>query len=232
MQQRFAIYYAPSRDSLLCQFGCRWLGRDPENACHSPRFAVPGFTREELVTLTSSPSQYGFHATLKAPFHLTAGKTDAELHEALRSYAAALRAFALPPLALDRLGGFLALRPSAPSADLQQLADGCVEGFDRFRRPTDETELRRRNQSNLTERQTELLNRFGYPYVLDQFRFHLTLTERLSAADAGRLHPWLEFELGAALAQQQVVKDLCLFVQDAAGEAFRLERRYAFGAAS
>jgi hypothetical protein len=104
-----------------------------------------------------------------------------------------------------------------------------VRHFERFRRPTDPTELQRRRTSGLTQRQEALLGEFGYPYVFDQYRFHLTLTGRLDNETAARLRPWLELELGPVLLHQERVAELCVFVQDAADSLFRLDRRSPFG---
>jgi hypothetical protein len=71
-----------------------------------------------------------------------------------------------------------------------------------------------------------LLAQFGYPFALDQFRFHMTLTERLPPDDANRLRPWLAQHLSLPLAAPVRCDDLCLFVQERPGEAFRLLQRF------
>ena len=231
MTKRYAIYFAPPATSPLWQFGCRWLGRDAEQDCLLPRFSVPGFNREEIEKLTAPPRVYGFHGTLKPPFLLVKGNPELELHDALQSFAQGMRPFTLPLLQLDRIRGFFALHTTTRCEALHRLADSCVEQFDRFRRVSEESELRGRRIVGLTERQEALLEQYGYPYVFDQFHFHLTLTERLDNETAARLRPWLEFELGAVLTQPESVRELCLFVQDKAGDMFRIERRLAFGSA-
>ena len=230
MTKRYAIYYSPASNSPLWQFGCRWLGRDPEQNCDWSRYSVPGFTTQEMDALTSSPRQYGFHATLKPPFRLASGTTEEDLYGSVKAFSRECQPFILPPLQFDRLGGFLALRPATRSDPLHALADACVRQFERFRRPTDPTELQGRRTSGLTQRQEALLGEFGYPYVFDQYRFHLTLTGRLDNETAARLRPWLELELGPVLLHQERVAELCVFVQDAADGLFRLDHRTPFGA--
>jgi putative phosphonate metabolism protein len=229
MSKRFAIYFAPQADGPLWRFGCRWLGRDPEQDRRLAPYDVPGFTVKELDAITASPRAYGFHGTLKPPFLLANGTTEAELRSAVQEFAKSVRPFTLPPLRLAHLRGFLALQPATRCDALHRLADACVQQFDRFRRLPEEAELRSRRMAGLTQRQEVLLGQFGYPYVLDQFHFHLTLTGRLDNELSARLLPWLEFELGAALMQAERVHELCLFVQDRAGDMFRLEQRFAFG---
>ena len=48
-----------------------------------------------------------------------------------------------------------------------------------FARPPGAAELERRRKAGLSAAQEKMLLRWGYPYVLDEFRFHLTLTGRL-----------------------------------------------------
>lgn len=183
-----------------------------------------------ISQLTASPRHYGLHATLKAPFRLSEDAGEEALKDALRAFAAQRRVFAMPPLEVAVLGGFLALRPAQPSAALQALAAECVTQFDRFRRPADAQETGRRLAAGLDARQQALLAQWGYPYVLDQFRFHLTLTDRLDAPERERLQTWLEDYFAPALEQALRCDHLCLFVEsDARG--FRLVARFAFTAA-
>jgi hypothetical protein len=136
--------------------------------------------------------------------------------------------FLLPSLEVASLSRFLALRPATVSPELQALADDCVTEFDYFRQRAGEDELGRRRAAGLSGRQEELLTRYGYPYVLDQFRFHLTLTERLAEADADRLIPFLQDYFRDALREPVRVAGLCLFVQDHPDAPFRLGRRLTF----
>jgi hypothetical protein len=164
---------------------------------------------------------------LKAPFRLAAEESPARLCDALAGFALERAAFALPALKVGSLSGFLALLPTARSEALHGLADDCVRAFDRFRRPADGSELARRRSAGLSERQDALLARFGYPYVLDEFRFHLTLTERLQPDDSTVLEPWLEQHFLAALREPIVVADLCLFVQERPDVPFCILQRFA-----
>jgi 2'-5' RNA ligase len=189
---------------------------------------VPGYSLPRLQELTHVPGLYGFHATLKAPFRLSEGHTPASLREALRRFAAQRSSFTLPPMEVTLLSGFLALCTVERCAALHALADDCVLVFDAFRRAPDAHELSRRRASPLSARQDTLLQQYGYPYVLEAYRFHMTLTQRLEPLDAQVLQPWLADYLSAGLREPAAVDAICLFVQDRPGVAFRLADRFPF----
>ena len=226
MNARYAIYYAPSPDTPLWHEGCRWLGRDPQRDVPLDRPQVPGYPLTRLQALTTSPALYGLHATLKAPFRLAKGCTPYSLREALGRFAAHRSSFTVPQLEVIEVSGFLALCPVERCAALHALADDCVTVFDEFRRAPDAEELARRRAFRLNPLQDVYLQRYGYPYVLEAYRFHITLTERLDSADAQKLRPWLSDFLSEALCEPAVVDTVCLFVQESPGTAFRLTDRF------
>jgi putative phosphonate metabolism protein len=181
---RFAIYAAPGVRSadpvgvLLRQRAEQWLGRSVSPHPVTP--AVPvGWTRAAIDAMTANARRYGFHATLKPPFRLAEGRAPEELDAAVARFAAGRAAAVIPRLTLERLGGFFALVPGTEAPGLNALADEVVTAFDDFRADPTEAELARRDQASLTPRQRELLDTWGYPYVLDEFQFHLTLTDRI-----------------------------------------------------
>lgn len=231
MTVRYAIYFAPGRDSPLWQVGCRWLGRDPETGAELAPPAVPQRNIEGWRAATASARRYGFHATLKAPFRLAVGRTEGELVQAIDAFAAGQRAFALPRLEVAELGEFLALRPAETSDRLVALAAQCVTQLDVFRRAPQPDETARRLASGLTPRQTALLAQWGYPFVLDEYRFHLTLTDRLAADMRAELEAWLAQYLRAALEAPVLVDQVALFIERQAGGEFVLARRFALCAA-
>lgn len=212
MTGRFAIYAVPGvrpTDTIgtpLRQRAERWLGR---SITHDPITAAtpatpPGWTRAAVDAITVSARRYGFHGTLKAPLRLAPGRTLEELDDAVARFAAAHPAATVRSLTLANLGGgFFALVPGAADPALSALADDVVTAFDDFRAPPTEAELARRHQAPLTPRQRDLLAAWGYPYVLDEFRFHLTLTDRIPpperpAVDRA-LRDWFARDLGADL---------------------------------
>ena len=224
-ERRWAIYAAPARGSALAAWGTAWLGRDAESGAAVPRPALPGWTAEAVARVTEFPRHYGLHATLKPPFRLAAGETEAGLREALAGFAEGRAASPPVRLRLASLGGFLALLPDGDAAPLCRLADNCVERFDRFRAPPSAEELARRRVARLSAREEAHLERWGYPYVFDTFRFHITLSGSLPEEERRRLAVSLAPLLAPVLAEPFAVRDLALFVSEAGG-AFRLARRF------
>ena len=212
MTGRFAIYAVPgsgptdAAGTLLRAKAEQWLGRSVAGDPVAP--GVPaGWTRAAVDAITASARRYGFHATLKAPFRLAEGRTQQELDAALARFAAGRAGADVPRLSLARLGGFFALVPGAAAAELHALADEVVAGFDGFRAPATAAELARRDPASLTARQRELLKAWGYPYVLDEFRFHLTLTDRIPAGQQSAvertLSGWFAASLGATVPRRR-----------------------------
>ncbi|WP_343717787.1 DUF1045 domain-containing protein [Inquilinus sp.] len=180
MTRRYAIYFAPPSGSALAELGAELLGRDPETGEARPQPRLDGIDPDRFHAITEDARHYGFHATLKAPFPLAEGVSGEALHAAAEAFAAGRAPAAGPALTLASIGGFLALVPSADAPEVHALADACVEAFDRFRAPLTAAELERRRRSPLTPAQDAHLERWGYPYVFDEFRFHMTLTARLT----------------------------------------------------
>jgi hypothetical protein len=223
---RIAFYYAPSLDDPLHEAGSTWLGRD----------TIAGSKLQpdlpEIAAITAEARRYGFHATLKPPMRLVAGKTlDDALNEAA-ALAATLRPFALPPLAVADLHGFLALRETAPSAELQALADACVAWLDGLRAPPQAAELQRRRSAQLSSPREANLRRWGYPDVFATWQFHMTLTRRLSDAERGFWQSQAEEHFAAALGQERIVSEISVFSENAAGAPFSLIERIPFGKAA
>lgn len=227
---RYAIYYAPHGDGPLWAFGSAWLGRDAATNSSVERPCLPGdYPPARLPEITREPWLYGFHATLKSPFALASGITEVRLIQTLRAFTASRRPFQLPPLQLDELSGFLALTLANTPPALHALADDCVRVFDPFRLPPDAAEIARRRHCGLTARQEELLLRWGYPFVMDEWQFHLTLTSRLEADERVLVRNGLAPLLAPLLRQALVVDSVCLFRQDQLLSPFRLVERYRFG---
>jgi putative phosphonate metabolism protein len=230
MNVRYAIYAVPPVDQPLWRMASTWLGRDPQAGGESLPNLPLWLTRERWREITKDARHYGFHGTLKPPMALAGGRTPDGLDAALSLFASDFAA--LPPLGLQvaTIGGFLALVPREPSAALKRLADLAVERFDRFRAPSTEEELARRRQVPLSTRQEEYLARWGYPYVFDEYRFHMTLTSRLPDAERVRVAAHLSDFLAPALVQPTLLT-MALFVQDRPETPFRLVRRFRLGAA-
>lgn len=227
---RYALYYAPRSGEGLAVTASQWLGRDAENGQARPLRPVPGIAMDRLIAITAEPRLYGFHGTLKAPIGLVDGASERDFLEAAGRFAAGGRAFAIPSLELAELSGFLALVPAVRCAELQDLADRCVVEFDEFRRPADSAELARRRGAGLTPRQDELLMRWGYPYVLEQWRFHLTLTARLpDDMERATMAALLRQRFAGFVDRPLPVSDLCVFRQPGPGRPFVVLARFRLG---
>jgi len=204
----------------LAEFGARWLGWDVARGVAATQPDLPG-----LDAVTMAPRKYGFHGTLKPPFRLAKGRNLAELEHAVASLAAAT-----PPATCDRLqlavlGRFLALTPHGDITGIAHLAGACVTKLDMFRAPASEAELARRRTAGLSPAQDALLVKWGYPYVLDEFRFHLTLTAALPENEIARWTALAETHL-PPLAAPFVMDDIALAGERPDG-AFELIHRYA-----
>lgn len=216
---RYAIYFCPRRETALARFGARWLGYDVESGRDlGPR-------RPDWKATLAEPARYGFHATLKAPFHLGLGADLGSLIEAVRRLAGGWRAHPALPLELRAIGNFLALVPSAPVPALQALAAACVLELDEFRAPMTDRDLARRRVDSLNPRQRAYLELYGYPYVLDEFRFHMTLSAALPEARRAELMAELGPLVNAALAGAPALLDLCIVEEAAPGASFRIIER-------
>lgn len=227
MMRRYAIYFTPADDTALARFGWWWLGRRAEDAAGT--LPELGLERAWQARTIAEARSYGFHATLKPPFRLAEGWQAADLRRALTDFAAGYPAFRTDPLVLEDLKGFLALRPAGDPQAIQDLAAVCVEQFDAFRAPPTEAELQRRLAAPLTDRHRELLARWGYPYVFDQFRFHMTLTCRLDVAERDQLRAVLAAPLVPVLAAPVAFDGLTLFEQAGPGEPFLRTGVFPFG---
>jgi hypothetical protein len=175
MTARYAIYYAPEPGDPLELAAASWLGRDALSSAHMTRPQLPALRNIDLQELTKSPRHYGFHATLKAPFALHEDQSEAALIEAVDAFCATYPAFEaeIAPMALSV---FIAFRLTSDSKAMQALHEACVREFEPFRAPLTPADIARRRKANLSVLQDERLVAFGYPYIFEDFRFHMTLT--------------------------------------------------------
>jgi putative phosphonate metabolism protein len=216
--KRYAIYYAPEAGDFA-DFAASWLGWDAEagTARTHPDLPLP------VAELTATPRKYGIHATLKPPFRLNFSVND--LDAALLELSGRLAPVNLDGLELAQLASFLALRPVGDLAALHDLAAAVVTGLDHLRAPLTPAERARRRPEALSDHQRDLLDRWGYPYVLDEFRFHITLTGSLSAPRLAEVQTVLRPILEPILPRPFPIRQICLFGEAEDGR-FHLMRRY------
>ncbi|CUH64805.1 putative phosphonate metabolism protein [Thalassovita gelatinovora] len=220
--KRFAIYYAPEAGALA-DFGAAWLGWDLTAGRPGTHPQIDGL---DIAALTATPRKYGLHATVKPPFRLAEGTDFKALSAAAQTLCAAQPPVRLEGLALTRLGGFLALTVTGDTTPLGALAATLVRGLDDFRAAPTDADLIRRRKANLSDRQEALLTQWGYPYVMEEFRFHITLTGRLIKTEAETVRDRLAPIVTPLLPTPFIINDLCLVGEDQAG-MFHLIHRYA-----
>lgn len=210
---RAAIYYAPPADNPLSLCAAGWLGRDAWTGRVVHTRPGSDVDPETLAVLTAEPRQYGFHATLKPPFRLAEGATLADLRRSLAAFCRGRGPSVIASLTLARLGSFFALVPGGDTPGLSGLASDAVRSFEPFRAPLTAAEVARRRPERLTERQREYLAAWGYPYVFDEFRFHLTLTGPVPEAEWDSVESRLRSRFAPFIGRPLAVDTICIFVQ-------------------
>lgn len=214
-EARYALYFVPDAATDLYRFGASVLGYD----CHTGgEVALPSGAGADWPDKVAEPRRYGFHATLKAPFRLAAGTSPAELQVALDAFVRLRPAVEVGPLQVAEIGSFVALVPTEACRPLDDLAAGCVREFDRFRAPLNDKEIARRLKTSMSARQRSNFDRWGYPYVFDDFRFHMTLSGPLADAERAEALRWLQAEFAARPVAQRLTLD-CVVIARQTGEA-------------
>jgi putative phosphonate metabolism protein len=226
--KRYAVYFAPSESSLWWTQWSAWLGRCAISGQALTQPAIAGLSRDEFFSLTAAPRRYGLHATLKAPMRLAHGVRPEELVQAVKAVCTAHSVFALPPLQVTQLSDFLALTLSAPSPQLNAIADACVIELDRFRASLAPADVAKRRPDELTASERQHLNRWGYPYVLDTFRFHISLTGSLVGVEASTveaLKQAAQQHLGKLAVEPLMFDAVSVFEECAPGADFTISAR-------
>lgn len=210
---RYAVYAVPGL-----------LGESDDPIAAGLRSTVEAwYARPEFHDLTVDARRYGFHATLKAPFRLAGGRTEADLRAAADAFAASHHCVLLPALRPANLGRFRALLPHGDDSAIRMLADEAVRSFDVFRAELDDADIRRRRPETLSARERVLFEQRGYPYVFEEFRFHLTLTDPIP--------PARESEIDSAIAAHfakdghgcdVLLRSIALFIEREPGAPFEV----------
>lgn len=221
---RYAVYYAPEPGSALARLGAAWLGADPAGAPLPPAVEPPGLPRPR-ADLVARARRYGLHATLKAPFPLAEGASADDLAQAVERLAAAQPAAVAPGLAVMADLGFVALRPKGACPAVDALAAACVTALDALRAPLTEAETADKAKG-LDAAEAAHLARWGYPFVLDRFHFHITLTGFLPSDQADAAAAALAPVFAPALEPAFRIEALSLFGDPGGGAPFRLLRRW------
>jgi len=222
---RYAVYYSPSEGSALFKFGASWLGWDTIKA---KKVARPIFENLsfEITEITEFQSRYGFHGTLKPPFALVKNRSLFELKHALSKLVGTIRQFEIPEMSLKVVDGFVALVPKVKNDRIGFLANKCVEYLDNFRELESIEEIEKRRAVELSSSQEYNLKKWGYPYVMNDFKFHLTLSGKLKLEVANAVIEFLNSELQCVLNSPFPVDAICLFGERASDQKFQLIKRF------
>jgi ribose 1,5-bisphosphokinase len=233
---RYALYFAPRLDSPWWKAGCQWLGRDAADDAEAgqPMMQpeIDGLPRLSLAKLTSDARRYGFHATLKAPFRLQGGFTETHLTAMAEAFCAVQKPLFVPDVEVGMMGNALALRATGDSHLIDELALRCVQYFDPLRAAPTAEEQRKYRSRGLSAREEELLQRWGYPYTEDRFRFHMSLSDDLAELDAGSvaaMRAAAQAHFAHARATEPLgIDGLTIFREIERGTPFQVWKRFAF----
>lgn len=219
---RYALYYVPAPDSPLWLYGCAVLGYDAVRGCDVPHATPEGWLADDWRAATAEPRRYGFHATLKAPFRLAEGRTEADLRHAMEAFSVGREPAQLGTLRVATIGNFVALVPQEQGHELLGLAAAIVTTFESFRAPLSAEDYARRRPEALPARERAYLDRYGYPYVLDAFRFHMTLSGPLPPERIDQTRKVLETGLLPVVPLPTCVDRIALCAQPSPGARFRV----------
>jgi len=229
-QLRYALYLAPPTETELWRFGCDVIGRDAMTGASCDGFAPEGYPPDSWRGMTSEPRRYGFHATLKAPFRLRVDLDVADLINNVAEFAYKFAPFDAGQLEVGAIAtgegrAFVVLKPRGALTELRSFEGSVVRALDPMRAPLTDGERQRRESARLTPRQAYYLDAWGYPYVLDEFRPHFTLSNAIFDADSvARSLEW-EFRLRVA-SHALRVDALTLFAESEPGGEFKILRRF------
>lgn len=218
---RYAIYFAPGKVDALTKKGESWLGYSAWSKKDSapPETELAGSEWDEF---TSTPRGYGFHATLKAPMRLKEGIEETQFLGAVERYASSARPAVIENAIVGAIGPFLAIIPQTQSAEVTEFAGDVVKAFEEFRAPLRPEEVEKRKKNGLTARQQTYLEHYGYPYIFDDFRFHMTLTGALPENRQDHVKEIATAYFSDLLPGRLAINRLVIFKQDEAGARFHI----------
>ena len=217
---RYAIYYIP--DLPLFQIGSDWLGWN----------SITG--QETLLSadhcrITDRPRKYGFHATVKPPFSLASNSTQGDLQDAFQTFCASVSPATGGTLKISRLGRFLAMTQDVQSNEVTELAASTVSHFDKFRAPLSDQDIAKRRQRRLTPQQDALMLRWGYPYVMQEFKFHMTLTGPLAPNEIDAIEHDANTRFQEFIGQPLKIASLALLGEDSDSGRFHVVDKLSLG---
>lgn len=219
---RYALFFTPPRGAQLLDLAHGWIGRDAFTGQATRVRQAAQLLPDEILDISSFPRLYGFHATLKAPFRLREGQSVDALRGAVDQWARITSPAKIDALQLNRLGAHFALMAQTPSVAVNALAASCVRHFEPFRAALTDAEIERRDPARLTDQQRAYLLAYGYPYVFDAFRFHMTLTRAVRDEEADAIDAALQHHFAPVLGLPLAIDGVGLFCQPESGADFTI----------
>lgn len=219
MFKRYAIFYTPEDD--LGEWGARWLGWESRTGTAPLQC---GFAGIDVAALTATPQKYGLHGTLKAPFVLAADVDEICAALAAESFASTHAPVDAGPFSVRYENGFIALRPDSDPPALRAFASEVVRDFDDLRAPLSDEDIARRRKTRLSPRQDQQMMVWGYPFIFEDFHFHLTLTGRLPAQTAAQVIDALQPTVAAVMPARLSIDAITLMGEDAEGMFHQIHR--------
>ncbi|KQV64599.1 DUF1045 domain-containing protein [Rhizobium sp. Root1220] len=229
---RYAICFTPAAGDALSHVAANWLGRNVFSGEMVEPTSIRGLSIHEIAFHTAVPRRYGFHGVLKAPFRLAPDVSEAQLLRDMMRFCGTLAPFHIRQLEVARMGGFYSLAPSLPCEHVHYLASAVVQEFDRFRSPLSEADIERSDPDGLSAAQFANLYRWGSPYVMDEFRFHMPLTGPVNHVDMPRIELALRNVFEPVLADPIRVSSVALMVEEGNGGPFRVHSLHPMGKVS
>ena len=232
MAPRYAVYFSPEPGTPLDAFAQQWLGPDDNTTTRQRTFVpvVEGMAPDRVRALTDSTWRYRFHGTLKPPFELNPASSREALMAAAHIFAKGMAPIELPSFELATIGKFIALTPIKSSGALENLAGQCVRVFESFRVPPSAETMAHYMRNKLTVHQTQMLEHWGYPYVMEEFRLHISLTDRIDdATERAAVMKVLQHMTAAVVNKPIVLREITVFFQTERDQPMVILDRIPFG---
>ena len=204
--KRYAIYYVPS-NNLFYKLGSSWLGWDTISG--QPASQPETDSAVNIQKITEAPRKYGLHATIKAPFRLGNNVNALELERQLEILCGSIKPIEFK-LKLSELSGFFALTPTVKNTELRKLHSKVVRELDYFRAQPTKEEIIKRRENQLTSEQDQNLIKWGYPYIFEDFYFHITLTGKIPEDFRNKVKDEIENFFQPVLQQKINLSELAL----------------------
>jgi hypothetical protein len=125
-------------------------------------------------------------------------------------------------MTIAMIDGFLAIVPARQDEEVNAFSLACVTALEPLRAQLDDKARAARSADPyLSPRQRALIDSFGYPFVADQFRFHMTLTDRLDPEAAEEIRAVAAAWFAPVLREACVLDSLSIFLEPEAAQTFR-----------